>query len=103
MLKSLIASYSNLFIAAGLGRASAEPSCARIVVILHGAWDDGSGRQGINDQLRSKGYNVSVVQHPTDLLDEDVAYLGWALALQDGPKVLVDHFLWQRDSVSGQQ
>ncbi|TWI28185.1 esterase/lipase family protein [Paracoccus sulfuroxidans] len=91
MLKSLIASSAIVFAAAVLGGASAEPAGARNIVLVHGAWVDGSGWQGVYDQLKSKGYNVTIVQHPTASLDEDVAYVRRALALQDGPTVLVGH------------
>ncbi|WP_340539540.1 alpha/beta hydrolase [Nocardioides sp. GXZ039] len=61
------------------------------VVLVHGAWVDGSGWQGVHDDLTARGYNVRVVQHPTASLADDVEYVKRALARLDGPAVLVGH------------
>ncbi|MDT7791660.1 MAG: hypothetical protein QOD59_1096 [Mycobacterium sp.] len=46
---------------------------ARNVVLVHGAFVDGSGWQGVYDLLKQDGYNVAVVQNPTLSLEGDVA------------------------------
>ncbi|MEP9375097.1 alpha/beta hydrolase [Aquabacter sp. CN5-332] len=61
------------------------------IVIVHGAFADGSGWRKVSDLLTTKGYNVSVVQQPLTSLQEDVAATRRVLALQDGPTVLVGH------------
>lgn len=61
------------------------------VVLVHGAWADGSGWEGVYRILRNDGYRVSVVQHPTISLADDVAATRRVLAAQDGPVVLVGH------------
>jgi pimeloyl-ACP methyl ester carboxylesterase len=61
------------------------------VVLVHGAFADGSGWKGVADILRGQGYNVSVVQHPDSSLKEDVAATRRILDRQDGPVVLVGH------------
>lgn len=61
------------------------------VVLVHGAWVDGSGWQGVYEDLTARGYRVTVTQHPTADLAEDVGYVQRALAAQDGPTVLVGH------------
>ncbi|HEX8115955.1 MAG TPA: alpha/beta hydrolase, partial [Pyrinomonadaceae bacterium] len=61
------------------------------VVLVHGAWADGSGWEGVYRILTDDGYRVSVVQHPTISLAEDVAATRRVLSAQDGPVVLVGH------------
>ena len=63
----------------------------RNVVLVHGAWVDGSGWKGVSDILTRDGYHVSVVQQPLTSFREDVAATKRVLALQDGPVVLVAH------------
>jgi pimeloyl-ACP methyl ester carboxylesterase len=61
------------------------------VVLVHGAWADGSGWRGVYDILVKDGYNVTIVQEPETTFKEDVAATKRALALQDGPCILVAH------------
>jgi pimeloyl-ACP methyl ester carboxylesterase len=63
----------------------------RNIVLVHGAWADGSGWQGVHDILRSRGYSVSIVQNPVTSLADDVAAVQRVLARQDGPALLVAH------------
>jgi pimeloyl-ACP methyl ester carboxylesterase len=63
----------------------------RNVVLVHGAWADGSGWKGVYDILVKDGYNVSVVQEPETSFKDDVVATKRALALQDGPCILVAH------------
>jgi pimeloyl-ACP methyl ester carboxylesterase len=63
----------------------------RNIVLVHGAWADGSGWKGVYDILIKDGYNVSVVQEPETSFKEDVAATKRILALQDGPCILVAH------------
>ncbi|MEU5786322.1 alpha/beta hydrolase [Micromonospora purpureochromogenes] len=66
-------------------------STAKNVVLVHGGFVDGSGWQGVYDQLTKDGFNVTVVQNPTVSLVGDVAATRWVLDGQDGPVVLVGH------------
>jgi len=61
------------------------------IVLVHGAWADGSGWQRVHDILRSRGYQVSVAQNPLTSLADDVASVARVLARQDGPTLLVGH------------
>lgn len=61
------------------------------IVIVHGAFADGSGWRKVSDILSAKGYRVSIVQEPETSLADDVAATRRVLALQDGPAVLVGH------------
>jgi pimeloyl-ACP methyl ester carboxylesterase len=61
------------------------------IVLVHGAWADGSGWRGVYDILVKDGYNVSMVQEPETSFQDDVAATKRTLALQDGPCILVAH------------
>src|ERR1700677_3121629 len=61
------------------------------IVLVHGAWADGSSWKGVYDILVKDGYNVSIVQEPETSFKDDVAATKRVLALQDGPCILVAH------------
>jgi pimeloyl-ACP methyl ester carboxylesterase len=61
------------------------------VVLVHGGFVDGSGWQGVYNVLKQDGYNVSVVQNPTQSLEGDVAATREIIDQQDGRVVLVGH------------
>jgi pimeloyl-ACP methyl ester carboxylesterase len=63
----------------------------RNIVLVHGAWADGSGWKGVYEILVKDGYNVSIVQEPETSFKDDVAATKRVLALQDGPCILVAH------------
>jgi pimeloyl-ACP methyl ester carboxylesterase len=63
----------------------------RNIVLVHGAWADGSGWKGVYDILVKDGYNVSIVQEPETSFKDDVGATKRVLALQDGPCILVAH------------
>src|SRR5580765_1485598 len=71
--------------------AQSEKGRVRNIVLVHGAWADGSGWKGVYDILVKDGYNVSIVQEPETSFKEDVAATRRVLALQDGPCILVAH------------
>jgi pimeloyl-ACP methyl ester carboxylesterase len=72
-------------------QAGTAPPPARNVVLVHGAWADGSSWADVVARLQAAGLTVTVVQNPLTSLAEDVAATRRALALQDGPTVLVGH------------
>jgi pimeloyl-ACP methyl ester carboxylesterase len=63
----------------------------RNIVLVHGAWADGSGWKGVYSILVKDGYNVSMVQEPETSFQDDVTTVKRILALQDGPSILVAH------------
>jgi pimeloyl-ACP methyl ester carboxylesterase len=63
----------------------------RNVVLVHGAFVDGSSWNGVVAKLQRKGYHVSSVQNPLTSLADDVAATRRVLARQDGPTILVGH------------
>src|SRR5580698_3974799 len=75
------------------GLLSAQVTAHRVrnIVLVHGAWADGSGWRGVYDILVKDGYNVSIVQEPETSFQDDVAATKRTLALQDGPCILVAH------------
>ena len=63
----------------------------RNIVLVHGAWADGSGWKGVYDILVKDGYNVSIVQEPETSFADDVEATKRVLAQQNGPCILVAH------------
>lgn len=61
------------------------------VVLVHGAFADGSGWRGVYDRLTARGYRVTTVQNPLTSLADDVAATRRVLDRQDGPTILVGH------------
>ena len=61
------------------------------IVVVHGAFADGSGWESVFKILKSHGYNVSMVQNPLSSLEDDVAATERVIDKQDGPVVLVGH------------
>jgi pimeloyl-ACP methyl ester carboxylesterase len=61
------------------------------VILVHGAWADGSSWSAVIEQLQAEGHKVTAPQFPMTSLADDVARLRQVLTLQDGPTVLVGH------------
>ena len=77
-----------------VGAGSSHPAAAQKVnniILVHGAFADGSGWEGVYNILTKKGYNVTIVQNPLTSLEDDVAATNLALDKQDGPVILVGH------------
>ena len=79
-----------LFTCGGLSAPGKEHR-VRNIVLVHGAWADGSGWKGVYDILVKDGFDVSIVQEPETSFRDDVAAVKRVLALQDGPSILVAH------------
>ena len=82
-----------LFASANVMAQDAQPATAPIknIVLVHGAWVDGSGWKPVYDILTKDGYHVTMVQEPLTSLDDDVAATKRVIDLQDGPIILVAH------------
>ena len=61
------------------------------VVLVHGAFADGSGWRRVYDLLTARGYRVSIVQNPLTSFADDVAATTRVLDAQEGPAILVGH------------
>ena len=66
---------------------SARPN----IILVHGAWADGSSWSAVIEDLQAKGYKVTAPQFPLTSLADDVARLRQVLALQEGPTILAGH------------
>jgi len=66
-------------------------STIKNVVLVHGAFADGSGWKALYNVLSKKGFDVTVVQNPLTSLEDDVTATKLALDNQDGPTILVGH------------
>jgi pimeloyl-ACP methyl ester carboxylesterase len=70
---------------------AAAPIAVKNVVLVHGAWADGSSWSKVIPRLQAAGLHVTAVQNPLTSLEDSVAATRRALAQQDGPTVLVAH------------
>jgi pimeloyl-ACP methyl ester carboxylesterase len=88
--RSLVAAAAAVaLVSAAVVPASAEP--VKNVVLVHGAFADGSGWRRVADILGKDGYTVSVVQEPLTSLADDAAATKRVLEMQQGPTILVGH------------
>ncbi|MDB5025475.1 MAG: Pimeloyl-ACP methyl ester carboxylesterase [Mucilaginibacter sp.] len=68
-----------------------QPVAVKNIVLVHGAFVDGSGWKPVYDLLVKKGYHVSIVQQPMTTFVNDVNAVKRILDMQDGPCILVGH------------
>ena len=61
------------------------------VVLVHGGFVDGSGWEGVYNELKKDGYKVSIVQNPTLSLEDDSDATKRIIDAQGGPAILVGH------------
>jgi pimeloyl-ACP methyl ester carboxylesterase len=71
----------------GIPDMTAQPN----IVLVHGAWADGSCWSAVIERLQASGYNVTAPQFPESSLAADVARLRQVLHRQDGPTIVVGH------------
>jgi pimeloyl-ACP methyl ester carboxylesterase len=67
------------------------PTVVKNIVLVHGAFADGTSWSKVIPLLEAEGYHVVAVQNPLTSLADDVAATMRAIALQDGPVILVGH------------
>lgn len=70
---------------------TAHAQTVKNVVLVHGAFADGSGYKGVYEALTKQGYHVTIVQNPLTSLEDDVAATKLILDAQDGPVILAGH------------
>jgi len=89
-LKNILSLFLTLFI---MSNTSTVASAQKVhnIVLVHGAFADGSGWEGVYNNLVKKGYHVSVVGNPNTGLSDDVAATKRVLDRLDGPAILVGH------------
>src|SRR3984893_4081103 len=74
--------------------ATAVPAMAapiKNIVLVHGAFVNGSGWKPVFEILVKHGYHVSIAEHPLTSFGDDVTAVKRVLAMQDGPIILVGH------------
>ena len=75
----------------GLEGAPTAAPTVKNVVLVHGAFADGSSYAKVIPLLEAKGLHVTAVQNPLSSLADDVAATKRVIAMQDGPVILVGH------------
>ena len=98
MTGRLVKSIAAAALAGALGAAGAQAAeriadtqSVKNIVLVHGAFADGSGWRAVYDDLTARGYRVSVVQNPLTSFADDIASTQRVIARQDGPVILVGH------------
>lgn len=87
----LLLSAVSFFALSSTAMAKNGSMTVKNIVLVHGAFADGSGWKSVTNILRHDGYTVSVVQEPETSLADDVAATNRILDRQNGPTVLVGH------------
>ena len=95
MYRRALTASTMLILSSGLNMTGfAQPNSAqgiKNIVLVHGAWADGSCWSKVIALLQAKGFHVVAVQNPLTSLADDVAATRRIIALQDGPVILVGH------------
>src|SRR6201993_1595273 len=86
---SFVSAAASLVLVGAATTALADP--VKNIVLVHGAWVDGSGWKPVYEILTKDGYEVTLVQEPLTSLQDDVAATKRILDLQPGPCILVGH------------
>ncbi|OQP60692.1 hydrolase [Niastella vici] len=90
-LKSFLAAASLALLATTAAVTETVAQTVKNVVLVHGAFADGSGYKALYNVLIKKGYHVTIVQNPLTSLEDDAAAVKLALDKQDGPTILAGH------------
>ena len=86
---SFVSAAAFLVLVGAATTALADP--VKNIVLVDGAWVDGSGWKPVYEILTEDGYDVTMVQEPLTSLQDDVAATKRILDLQTGPCILVGH------------
>lgn len=87
----MFAAFILSFFFATSSNAQTATTPVKNVVLVHGAFADGSGWRALYEVLSKKGYHVTIVQNPLTSLEDDVAATKVVLDNQNGPTILVGH------------
>jgi len=91
LLPALIVVVLPLMFGSPLIAQTSKSAPVKNIVLVHGAFADGSGWEAVASILKKDGYTVSVVQHPETSFAEDVKFTKAVIDRQSGPVVLVGH------------
>jgi pimeloyl-ACP methyl ester carboxylesterase len=84
---TLALAFALLVASVGTASASTKPT----IVLVHGAWADGSSWNAVTSELQEDGYTVKVLANPLRGLSADAAYIASILNTIPGPIVMVGH------------
>src|ERR1700691_5586997 len=90
LIATAIAFFGGAF-TAGASAQTKAPAGVKNILLVHGAWADGSSWSKVITLLNAKGFHCVAVQIPLTSLADDVDTTERAIALQDGPVILVGH------------
>ncbi|MFT3722834.1 MAG: alpha/beta hydrolase [Hyphomonadaceae bacterium] len=90
-IRNIMASAASLALAASATGAAQAQQPVKSIVLVHGAFADGSGWQGVYEILKRDGYDVAIVQEPNISLAADVAATKRVIAAAKGDVILVGH------------
>jgi pimeloyl-ACP methyl ester carboxylesterase len=82
---------ATTFAALGAIAPAAQSAPVKSIVLVHGAFVDGSGWMGVYEVLERDGFKVSIVQNPTESLEDDVAATKRVIDAQEGNVLLIGH------------
>src|ERR1700753_1876288 len=94
MMKTVVAlsmSAATALAGTGAGQAQSQPQPIKDIVLVHGAFADGTSWGKVIPILEERGFHVVAVQNPLTSLADDVSATQRIIALQDGPVILVGH------------
>src|ERR1700745_1708029 len=86
---SFVSAAASLVLVGAVTTALADP--VKNIVLVHGAWVNGSGWKPVYDILTKDGYHVSIAEHPLTSFNDDVTAVKRIVDMQDGPTILVGH------------
>lgn len=82
---------ATMFLLVSITGSAQNPAPVKNIVLVHGAFADGSGWEGVYKLLSARGYNVVIVQNPLLSLEEDVESVNRVLDKLEGQVILVGH------------
>src|SRR5271170_7214924 len=91
MLRSCLGKMITALLVSGGTTGPSLSAPIKNIVLVHGAWVDGSGWKPVYEILVGDGYIVTMVQEPLTSLQDDVAATKRVLDQQSGPTILVGH------------
>jgi pimeloyl-ACP methyl ester carboxylesterase len=94
-IRTVVAAFAALLaiiVPAAKATAQTQPDTGvKTVLLIHGAWADGSSWSKVIPLLEAKGLHVVAVQIPLTSFADDISATQRAIALEDGPLLLVGH------------
>lgn len=90
-LSQFLAATASMALAGAIPATAAPAGAVKNIVLVHGAFADGSGWKAVADILKKDGYNVGIAQPPETSVADDVAAANRTIDFMGGPVILVGH------------